>query len=106
MAKKKKSKKKENATKEIALELTQLASENDKYVGDLARFLEEKIEDIKIAREGNRLTLTVDEKISRRKIRDYLKKFLYLARLEDVYRPIALQESEKGYEIHSRPEFE
>lgn len=106
MAKKKKSKKGNEETQEITLELTQLASENDKYIGDLARFLEEKIEDIKITREGNQLSVVIEKDYSRRKIRDFLKKFLYLARLEDVYRPIALQESEKGYEIHSRPEYE
>lgn len=103
MAKKKSGKKKEKIeTKEVTVDLTQLASENDKYIGDLAKFFEERIEDLKTVRDGNSLKLTVSANLSRRKIKQYIKKFLYLANLTDSYRPIALQLDEKGYEIHKR----
>ncbi|MBD3350563.1 MAG: hypothetical protein GF364_03655 [Candidatus Lokiarchaeota archaeon] len=99
----KKAKKKEIKTKNVVIDITQLSVENDKYVGDLARFIEEKVIDLKIQREGNKLLLTVPEDFSRRNIRNYIRRFLYLTRLYEAYRPIALQESEKGYQIHRRP---
>ncbi len=107
MAKKKTSKKSQSKkieTQVITIDLNALTVENDKFVGDIGRFLGEKIEDLSFETQGNSLKLTVAKDFSRRKIRDYLKKFLFLAELNTKYRPIALQEDGKGYKIHEKPE--
>ncbi|MHA1730056.1 MAG: hypothetical protein ACTSWY_15210 [Promethearchaeota archaeon] len=93
---------KKTETKEVTVDLTQLTKINDKYLQDLIEFLLEKIEDLKTSREGNSLIITVEKTFSRRKIKDYLKKFLFLADLNEKYRPIALAGDKKGYEIHER----
>jgi hypothetical protein len=102
----KKSNKSEVETKNITIDLTQLSVENDKYLKDVAQFLQEKITDLETVRDGNSLVITVDQDFSRRKIKNYLKKFLYLADLDKKFRPIALQEEEKGYQIHKRIDIE
>lgn len=93
-------------TSEVHVEVSQLALENDKYIGDMARFLEERIKDLKIERQGNNLVLTVPKNFSRRLVREILKKFLYLSQLDNKFRPISLQESDKGYKIYKKPTFE
>jgi len=101
----KKSNKSEVETKNITIDLSQLSVEHDKYLNDVAQFLQEKIIDLETVRDGNSLVITVDQNFSRRKIKNYLKKFLYLADLDKKFRPIALQE-EKGYQIHKRLDIE
>lgn len=98
----KKSNKSEVETKKITIDLTQLSVENDKYLKDVAQFLQEKIDDLETVRDGNSLVITVDQDFSQRKIKDYLKKFLYLADLDKKFRPIALSQESKGYQIHKR----
>jgi len=94
-------------TKNITIDLTQISVENDKYLKDIAQFLQEKISDLETVRDGNSLVITVDQNFSRRKIKNYLKKFLYLADLDKKFRPIALvQEASKGYQIHKRIDIE
>lgn len=108
MAKKKTSKKskdKKIETKIITIDLSSLTVENDKYIGDVGQFLREKIEDLSIETQGNTIKLTVSKDFSRRKIRDYLKKFLFLAELNTKFRPIALQADGKGYKIQENAEF-
>ena len=102
----KKSNKSEVETKKITIDLSQLSVENDKYLKDMAQFLQEKIIELETVRDGNSLIITVDQNFSRRKIKDYLKKFLYLADLDKKFRPIALMQEEKGYQIHKRVDIE
>lgn len=92
-------------TKEIVVDVSQLVSVNDKYIGDVSRFLEEKFEDSKTTKDGNILRLTVDKGLSRRDVKQNLKKFLYLANLSN-YRVIALQDDDKGYKIYEKPQIE
>ena len=99
---KKKAKKQEIPTKDITIELSALSSENDSYIGDLAQFLEEKINDLKTERSVNSLIVTIDENYSKRKIRQLLRKFLYLANLHLEYRPVNLQADESGYKIYKK----
>ena len=103
MAKDKKENKSNIETKEITIDLNQLATENEKFINDVAEFLQEKIDNLNTVRNGDSLVLTVEQNMSRRKIKDFLKKFLYLANLND-YRPIALTKDKKGYEIHKKKE--
>ncbi len=102
----KKTNKSEVENKKITIDLTQLSVENDKYLKDVAQFLQEKINDLETVRDGNSLVITVDQNFSRRKIKNHLKKFLYLADLDKKFRPIALMQEEKGYQIHKRIDVE
>jgi hypothetical protein len=94
-------------TKEVVIILQQLIDENEKYAGDLAGYLQDRIgTDLKVARDGNKLKLTVHQSFSRRIIKTHLKKFLYLANLTTKFRPITILTEERGYEIHKKPTFE
>ena len=104
MAKKKEIK---EETKEVVIILQQLIDENEKYAGDLAGFLQDRIgSDLKVVRDGNKLKLTVQKNFSRRTVKTHLKKFLYLANLSAKFRPITRLTEERGYEIHKKPMLE
>ena len=106
MSSRKKAKKAKIETKKIHIKLDQLVAENDKYVRDLAEFLQEKMVELTTERDGNNLILTIEQSYSKRKIKEFMKKFLYLADLNNQFRPIALMGGEMGYEIHRRREME
>ncbi|MHA1341705.1 MAG: hypothetical protein ACTSRZ_17615 [Promethearchaeota archaeon] len=108
MAKKKSSKKnkEEVETVEIVFNMDKLASRNDSFVGDFARFLEDRIEEIRIERDGNNLVLTFPKSYSRRNIRSFVKKFLYTNGLWNDFRVIALQDEDVGYKIYPRKQLE
>lgn len=86
--------------------VTQLLSESDKHSKDLESYLEKKIANLKSARDGNVLKLTVPIDLTTRDLRAFLKKFLYTAGLGEKYRPIALQSNEQGFQIFKKPSLE
>ena len=60
MSSRKKVKKAKIETKKIHIKLDQLVSENDKYVRDLAEFLQEKSVALTTERDGNNLRFYID----------------------------------------------
>jgi len=90
----------------IIINMNKLALKNDSFVGDFARFLEDRIKDIRIERENNNLNLTIPKDYSRRKIREFAKRFLYNNGLWNDFRVISLQDEGVGYKIYPRKKLE
>ncbi|MHA1820994.1 MAG: hypothetical protein ACTSU2_15950 [Promethearchaeota archaeon] len=98
-----KKKKEEIETKELKIDVSQLSLENEKYIGDLAKYIEENMADVKVVRDGSSLILTIPANISNKKVKEIVKRFVYLADLTQLYRVISLSSSEeKGFMVHKR----
>ena len=113
MAKKAATAKKEADTKipPITINADQLSFNHDKEIDNLARFLEERIPKAKglneVVRSKNVLSLTMNKKVSKRDVRQYVVKFLHRAGLRLDYRCLATyQEKEGDFMIYPRKVYE
>lgn len=95
----------ETETEKIIIRVRDLSFKNDEHVGDLIRFLSEKLPQLELTRKGNEIEVLKPRSLSKRAIRLRLRKFLYKRNLKDDFRPISLNEPNKhGYTIKEKRE--
>jgi len=86
----------------VTIEISELRSENDKNVKDLAEFLEGKV-NAKIGIAGNEITLNYEDRkeaSSKTYLRVLLRKFLHKMELKEQFRVISGKEN--AYVIKER----
>jgi hypothetical protein len=111
MAKKAVTKKEAEKIAPITINADQLSFNHDKEIDNLARFLEERIPKAKglneVVRSKNVLSLTMNKKVSKRDVKQYVVKFLHRAGLRLDYRCLATyQEKEGDFMIYPRKVYE
>ena len=95
--------KKKVETKTYQINTSKLTLKEDKYVDQLRQFLEERISDCNVNKDGNKLHVEVPGEISQRTIKQAADKFLYQSGLKLEYRLVSLQnEGINGYQIMNR----
>ena len=93
--------------KKFYLKVNDLSYKQESLVVDLIRFLQEKLANIQIERDGNEIEISIPPSMSKRAIRLRIRKFLYKNNLGEEFRPISYIEDEKeGYEIHEKKRVE
>ena len=93
--------------KKIFLKVDDLSYKDDSLVIDLVRFLQEKLANLQIERNGNELEISAPLSMSKRIIKLRIRKFLYKNNLKEDFRPISYKQDEKdGYEIHEKKQVE
>ncbi len=93
----------ESDVKNITVNIRDLSFKSEQYVNDLIRYLAEALPQIKIEREGYDLDVIAPFNLSKRVIRLRIKKFLYKKGLNDDYRPISLNNTDKdGYIVKEK----
>lgn len=73
--------------------LSDFVEKEEERVGDLERFLKEKLGTRKVSRGNSELIIEIRKKISKDLIRDALRKFLHKERLKEKYRVISKEAS-------------
>ena len=95
--------KKKIETDTYQIDASRLSMSEDKYIDQLRQFLEERINNCKVKKDGNKLQVEVPTKISLRDLKQRADKFLYRSGLKLEYRLVSLQnEGAKGYQIMNR----
>ena len=97
-------KKKIKIEKEIyQIDVSRLSLKEEKYISQLSQFLEERISDCKIKKDGHKLHVEVPNTITSRMLKHRAEKFLYQSGLKLEYRLVSLQnQGIKGYQIMNR----
>ncbi|GAB4329796.1 MAG: hypothetical protein Kow0069_37380 [Promethearchaeota archaeon] len=85
--------------KNYYVEAEHLSLENDAYVDDLGRFLNEKL-GVEIVREGTKLRVVVDSGFSKRKLKMRVKRFLHITDLKQQFRVLAVPGEPDSYMVH------
>ena len=83
--------------------MSRLSLSEDKYISQMSQFLEERIKDCKINKEGNKLQIEVPKPFNSRMLKHRAEKFLYQSGLKLEYRLVSLQnQGLKGFQIMNR----
>jgi hypothetical protein len=98
----------ETETEKIYIRVRDLSFKNDEYVGDLVRFLAEKLPQLNLTRKGNEIEVEKPINLSKRVIRLRLRKFLYKKKLKEDFRAISFNDPDgkKGYTIKEKREIQ
>lgn len=85
------------------IDTDKLSMSEDKYVGQLRQFLEERIDDCKIDKDGKKLIVNVPKNVNLRLLKQRADKFLYQSGLKLEYRLVSMQNKGiQGYQIMNR----
>jgi hypothetical protein len=88
---------------QLQIDASRLSLKEDKYISQLSQFLEERISDCKIKKEGHKLNIDVPTTVTSRMLKHKAEKFLYQTGLKLEYRLVSLQnQGIKGYQIMNR----
>ncbi len=83
-------------TNEYVIDTERFGFKDEKFVEQMAQFLEERIPDSEIAIEGNIVKAEVPDEYTKRMFKLRGNKFLYQAGLKDDYRLVSLVKSDAG----------
>lgn len=91
----------------ITVACDQLSFSNDKDINDMARYLEERITPAdglkEVVRSRNMLELKITKPVSKRLVRQVIRKYLHRAGLKLDYRVLATFEGRKEADFHVYP---
>ena len=95
--------KKKVETKTYQIDTSKLTLKEDKYIDQLRQFLEERIANCNVKKDGNKLHIEVPSDVSSRSVKQSADKFLYQSGLKLEYRLVSLQNGGiSGYQIMNR----
>ncbi len=85
------------------IDTSRLTMSEDKYVDQLRQFLEERIDNCNIKKDGNTLNVSVPSSLNLRDLKRNADKFIYQAGLKTEYRLVSLQNKGiKGFQIMNK----
>jgi len=74
---------------ECLIDVEKLASKNETLTDELIEFLKLKFPEFEVEKEGNNVIVKSEGKVSKRKIRLYLKKFLHKNELSEEFKAVS-----------------
>ena len=96
-------KKKKETTHVFEVNVSKLSISQEKYVDQMISFISENMKDAKAAKDGNHVSVTLPESISKKMFKLRLNRFLYQSGLKNDFRLISmLNEGKQGYMIMNR----
>ena len=101
MARKKKAKK--DPTHVFEVNVSKLSISQEKYVDQMISFISENLKEAKASKDGNHVSVTLPESISKKMFKLRLNRFLYQSGLKNDFRLVSmLNEGKQGYMIMDR----
>ena len=96
-------KKKKEPTHVFEVNVSKLSISQEKYIDQMIQFISENLKEAKAAKDGNHVSVTVPETITKKMFKLRINRFLYQSGLKNDFRLISmLNEGKQGYMIMER----